>query len=373
LVDALKKEKVIRDNLASTSQAVEVKAQTPLSPQFLDTAMETVEKDQAKSPLDTYWDRLKNWSKEDDIASTTPIFKDPNTPPNVNAKVFEKMYGETKDTGYIETTAQPEIKIDEAKGAIVPDIETDTKNVDVLSDSIKTTNNVPVSPSISNLGLQTHIEDRLKPASSLSNLFKIATDIFTDNPIDNDLGIDTSAESSNKEENNIPSTSQTIRPKMSADLLGAINSKRLEYGTPNTETVELTRGEDNQSDTNDSKIDNSNSPDLFNWKEEVKIDIHRGNIYNRFIDIDYGENHKNISKISIITNDGLTNYFNPHTVNTQNQTIKWDNKGVNNPNYKVLDVFKIYLIDKNHKLTEVYSNPNVKILDCYQENSGKSF
>jgi hypothetical protein len=52
------------------------------------------------------------------------------------------------------------------------------------------------------------------------------------------------------------------------------------------------------------------------------MEIKTGNIYNRYIDIDYGEHHKEISKILIITNDGFSNFFNPHTTSCSKQSIK---------------------------------------------------
>jgi hypothetical protein len=51
--------------------------------------------------------------------------------------------------------------------------------------------------------------------------------------------------------------------------------------------------------------------------------------------------------------------------------IKWDNFASLNPNSKVLDLFKIFIIDSNAKSCELYSNPDVEILDCYKTNSNR--
>jgi hypothetical protein len=73
----------------------------------------------------------------------------------------------------------------------------------------------------------------------------------------------------------------------------------------------------------------------------------------------------------IITNDGCTNYFNPHADKSQIQSIKWDNKGITNPDSKNLQIFKVFIIDKNNKFVEIYDNLNVKILNSYHKNYGK--
>jgi hypothetical protein len=143
----------------------------------------------------------------------------------------------------------------------------------------------------------------------------------------------------------------TVRPTMAGDLMSQIHSKRLEYGTPNVATVGLPRPElspinlnpdpiisnnflpnenesiegiDNGSDSNSDDLNKETSPiaDIIDFKS-VNFEIHRGPIKDRFIDIDFGQNFKDVQTILIINNDGKNQYFEPHKIsNSPKQTIK---------------------------------------------------
>lgn len=182
------------------------------------------------------------------------------------------------------------------------------------------------SPNLSNIGLQTPVEERLKSSplvkkASFSNQFEDTLNLFDDDPIDSDIN------NSNDSENNTTQNEDIETPKVEV---------------PN-----------------------------FNWKEIVDYRIHRGAIQDRYIDFNF-KKFDEIKNIFIILNDGTSQYFNPHQSRASEQTIKWDNLGSSNPNSKVLDVFKIYLMEKNHKdAHEIYSNNDVKILNCYIENSNR--
>lgn len=64
------------------------------------------------------------------------------------------------------------------------------------------------------------------------------------------------------------------------------------------------------------------------------------------MEIDFGENHKDISNMYIITNDGQSYSINPHTVRSSKQDIKWDIKGKANSYWKDLDIYSITISDK---------------------------
>ena len=54
-------------------------ASPPLSPQFIqETVMETIEKDQHKSPLEEFWDKLKNKNNLEDTSIDQPIASSSN-------------------------------------------------------------------------------------------------------------------------------------------------------------------------------------------------------------------------------------------------------------------------------------------------------
>jgi hypothetical protein len=125
---------------------------------------------------------------------------------------------------------------------------------------------VTATPNISNVGLQTPIQDRLdispssvRPKPSISNLFEETMNLFDDNPID--TGIDTSEDSSTKEsevefvegssKSKVDSTVQDERKS----LFNQIKSQRKEYGTPIADDKELT-SEDSES--SEDSVDNAN-------------------------------------------------------------------------------------------------------------------
>jgi hypothetical protein len=184
------------------------------------------------------------------------------------------------------------------------------------------------TPVISKVGLQTPVEEQIKTSPlmhkpSISNLLEDTMNLFDEDP----TGIDESDD-------------------------------YLEQSDP-------------------AEIENSKSqePDIklsdINWREEIKYNIQRGEPQDRFIEFDFGKHFDKITKVFIILNDGSSQYFNPHQNKATVQMIKWDNFASTNPNSKVLDLFKIFIIDSNAKSCELYSNPDVKILDCYKTNSNR--
>jgi hypothetical protein len=114
---------------------------------------------------------------------------------------------------------------------------------------------------------------------------------------------------------------------------------------------------------------------LHNWNEEIKFNINRGQPYERFIDIELGENQKDIYKILIITNDGMSNSINPNTVisHSHKNSFKWDVKGTSNSYWRELDIYSISIIDKNSASETIYTNKNMKFLSCFNDNISKGF
>ena len=173
------------------------------------------------------------------------------------------------------------------------------------------------------------------------------------------------------------------------EALKAIKSKRLEYGSPSVANIGLPKGDlspliqnENISNLpNDNEgIDDSNPEKevklpLHNWNEEIKFNINKGQPYERFIDIELGENQKDIYKILIITNDGMSNSINPNTVVSLNHknSFKWDVKGTSNSYWRDLDIYSISIIDKSRVSQEIYRNNNIKFLKVFKDNITKSF
>ena len=177
------------------------------------------------------------------------------------------------------------------------------------------------------------------------------------------------------------------------NLFSDIKSRRREYGTPNISNVGLPRPElsplnipstsnlpdDNEGigleDSNLNKESHQVILPLHDWKEEVKLNIHKGSVGDRKIDFDLGENAKDIKSLHFITNDGISFAVNPNTtVNmAHTNTISWDIKGKSNPYWKDLDLYSVTLIDKAGKGTELYCNNKPKFLPCFKDNIGKRF
>jgi hypothetical protein len=179
------------------------------------------------------------------------------------------------------------------------------------------------TPKVANIGLQTPIEEQMKTSPllhkpSISNLLDDTMNLFDDDPAD------------------------------------------IDHSSKSEENLSNEKDETQESDIKLSRI---------NWREEIKYNIQRGDPQDRFIEFDFGKHFDKITKVFIILNDGSSQYFNPHQNKATVQMIKWDNFASLNPNSKVLDLFKIFIIDSNAKSCELYSNPDVKILDCYKTNS----
>jgi hypothetical protein len=57
-------------------------------------------------------------------------------------------------------------------------------------------------------------------------------------------------------------------------------------------------------------------------KDNIKLEIYRGDIKDRFVDINFGEESKYVNKLYIMTNDGFGQYFTPHPDANGFQSIK---------------------------------------------------
>ena len=160
----------------------------------------------------------------------------------------------------------------------------------------------------------------------------------------------------------------------------------MEYGSPSIANIGLSRPElsplnipsssilpnDNEGiDVEESGYIQENLT-LHNWKDEIKFDIKTGNVYNRFIDIDFGPHHKDITKLYIITNDGQSFSVNPHTVSSSKQDIKWDIKGTSNAYWKDLEIYSITVMDGKGS-QNIYCNSNPNFLANFDDNLGKGF
>jgi hypothetical protein len=265
---------------------------------------------------------------------------------------------------------KPEINIQhtDSKPELTQDDQIPKSAFNSLFDSIRNRRkDITNSPNMAQLGLQNQqslgesskLSPLLTNKPSLNNLFEDTLNLFNDNPID--TGIDTSSESSNKNETLQADVPQE-RPKLPSNLLQQINSKRLEYGSPEIKSHNEITEVQQQIEDNESSEDDPLDP----WKE-VKINVKTGDVFNRTVDIDFGELRDKVTKIMIFTNDGEYNYFNPNLGGkSQVQTFRWDNKGISNHYYKDLEIFKIVAMDGN-KSHDIYFNKDVKLLPSYLE------
>jgi hypothetical protein len=256
-----------------------------------------------------------------------------------------------------------------------PKIENPT--IEVNTEEIK--QNVTNSPNIANIGLQTPIQERLNTSPlihkpSLSNLFEDTMQLFDDDPTNIDIS---DKEQSNKQEfiqgSSKDQTRQVeVKPKPSSDnhfsnLLNSIKSLRKEYGTPVKDNQELNE----ETQHNEENESSEEEP----WDDIIKVKIKNDDVYNRFIDIDFGDLRDKVYKVLIITNDGESNYFNPNFDGAnQKQTFKWDNKGISNINYKDLEITDIFVmeeIEKDGKIKFkdhiIFHNKPKKYLGTYME------
>lgn len=218
------------------------------------------------------------------------------------------------------------------------------------------------------LGLQTSIEDRLNTSplihkKSFNNLFQDTMNLF-----DDDIGIDTSGESSNKVETKVMEPNSLQKKTSMASVFEIINSQRKEYDSLIKENKDLS--EDKTKDETESSSEEETN---INW-EDIKFRIYNDKINERFINIDFGEQFKDISKMYIITNDGFGQYFDIHHVKDNKQSIKWDNRGLTNPEHKNLDVYSIFLLEKGKKdMHQIFLNNNKTVLNCFKDNIGKDW
>lgn len=228
-----------------------------------------------------------------------------------------------------------EVKTEESKGTI-PTI------FDRIS--IRNDNDITATPNISKVGLQTPIIERLNPSpllhkESFPNLFQDETNLFLD-PIDledsnNNLEVETKEfieDSSNEKpvtkllfdsikalrrnfdtpevtpekpiidlpketilESNTENVIETKEKQTStlANLFSSINSMRRNYDSPEQITTDLPKDtikilpKDTILESNTENV--VETPDIIDPWKEVKITIGKGNIHERFIDIDFGE------------------------------------------------------------------------------------
>jgi hypothetical protein len=336
--------------------------QQPLSPQFIqETVMESIEKDKPKSPLDTFWDRLKNINnKEEKSINLTIVDLIPEEDELIGQELLPEARPLISEVLNKPTPANSDGS-ESSKSAMDHYFKKDEPEKPAgfasLFDQINAKrNNKDVVGSTPEIEI-TNITEEVIPIENIEAVLDTKTP--EDNPVIN-------------------------------NLLAQINSRRLEYGTPNIANVGLPRPElsplnlptssnlpddnneiDESEDSSEAAKVNSPQEDIPSFKN-IGFKINRGLTKDRFIDIDFGANFKDVSKVLIITNDGKTQYLDPHLISKNpNQALKWDNFGSSNPDNKQLDIFKLFIIDKSAKSHEIYSNSNVKILDSYWTNKGR--
>jgi len=325
-------------------------------------------------------ENLKKVHWEDEIEEYLPESKDVNPVGEVKNPIGKLNLAETDKI--VKSSNNPmgslfdQIKILRNEKDVLPS-PVKPKSKELESDPLSEQNNSNIvsTSSVANVGLQTPIVDKINPVpterenkSSISNLFESFNNLFDDNPIDIDTD-NNPGESSKLSE---------VKPDIS-DLIKDIKSQRKEYGTPLNSNKVLS--EESSSDSSEDLEESSKNKaeveiSSINWKDEIKFDIYRGDIKDRFIEFKFGDNFDKLQKIYIITNDGGGQYIDVHINKSSNQSIKWDNKGISNPDHKELDIFKIYVMDNvKPKLSqEIYTNPNAKILESFHTNSvGRSY
>ena len=365
--------------------------QQPLSPELVaETAMETFNKpklvvetidnnqkteenvntNETLTPLDKlnkYWDGLKSKTKE-------ILNKDENVDNNVKTEDILQEEDEilTEETIVGPTEAIVENSKDKknSKTGIIQMQLTD-KDLDPKIKEIATENSLL-------------IKETSKPSEEIDTINTI-TKQSTPEEMDKYF----------KKEDKITKVEETKEvPKTNplfSNVFEDIRNKRFKK-SPNIATVGLPREDLSALNLNQESTSNLHDTDndieenktekkkieklpLHNWKEEIKFEINRGQPYERFIDIELGENQKDIYKILIITNDGMSNSINPNTVVSLNHknSFKWDVKGTSNSYWRELDIYSISIIDKSRVSQEIYRNNNIKFLKVFKDNITKSF
>lgn len=215
------------------------------------------------------------------------------------------------------------------------------------------------------------IQERLNTSpllhkTSISNMFEDTMNLFEGEP--EDAGIDTSGESSNNEVTQSTVETPQVQSKSGfSALFDSIKSRRLEYGSPSNTGGALPQVNE-EIPTVENESDSSSDNELNPWND-IKVNIKKGDVYNKYVDIDFGDLRDKVRKVMIMTNDGETNYLNPNLEHKNTlQTFKWDNKGISNHYYKDLEIKFIYIIEHNvPKPHQIYYNPEVKSLPPYIE------
>jgi hypothetical protein len=281
-----------------------------------------------------------------------------------------------------------------------------------------------ISPSVSNIGLQTPIENRLNVSPllkkpSISNLFDDTMGLFDDD--ENMIGIDTSGES-NKDQFIQGSSNEVVKENSPPSLMKQIRSHRLEYGTPPDKHEQILQDSSNKEIKDDNEIktkssfmnlfeqiravkpqkpiistntvdevtnttnnpleevtNNENSPiinsiELDPWADIIKPQIFNHNKFDRNVQIDFNEKFDETKYLMIITNDGHSIFIDPHKKSTNTiQAFNWDERGLHNPEYifNDLEVVSISLFDKENKNHCIYRNLAPNYLNCWDENISK--
>ena len=275
-----------------------------------------------------------------------------------------------------------------------------------------------ISPNISNVGLQTPIQERLNVSPllkkpSISNLFDDTMDLFHD---DDPTGIDTSGES-NKDQFIQGSSNEQIQKESSPpSLMKQIRSHRLEYGTPPdkheiiNEQTALQDSSNNEIKTKSSfmnlfeeiravkpkkvtkniieqvqeietdliqpenNISKEDPVTLNDWLNTIKPQIFNHDKFNRYLQIDFMDKFDEVKKLMIITNDGNSVLLDVHKKsNNTIQAFNWDEKGLSNPEhvFNDLEVVNVSLMDNEFKLHKIYENPAPNYLDTWKQNIRK--
>ena len=378
------------------------KSPEPLSPIFIqETAMDAIEKQ--KSPLEAFWDHLKNKNNKEDITiqplkiAIDKLFSD-----DTDITGTEILPEDDNIMGPIQLTdndldKKVEELLDETKlfkneldniPKVLPEIEvTNNSTPSEMDEFFKTEETKQEIPTIESYNKTEvdHTEVDATASYKIQSEVNITEGIFSKENINN---------------NEVVYSKENIEQRINnnrglAANLNAIKSRRLEYGSPNVANVGLPRPElspinlnpdpiisnnflpnENEGiDIEDNNDNNQESLPLHDWKEEVKFKINRGQSFERFIDMDFGENIRDISKIFIITNDGQTLSINPNKTfsHNTNQSIKWDIKGTSNSYWRELDIYSISIMDKKIKTQTIYTNEDCKFLKEFHDNISKPF
>lgn len=236
-----------------------------------------LENDIMDAQSDIYNEVAKATIQEQDVWSNTnstpsnhsallsPLKTDENLKLMIDDKDFQDWANnkQIKDDAQLPSTSQTKLEdgnVQPQKEEVIENLESDNSSLDHFFKKEENRANIfnesskedKTTPNISNVGLQTSIEDRLSSSplihkKSYNNLFQDTMNLFNE---DIDIDIDNSVESSNKIETKVEDPIEILKKESRASLLEAINLQRKEYDSPIEGNSKLK--EDNHEDENES-------------------------------------------------------------------------------------------------------------------------